>query len=330
MKLTDILRQINEEEEEDNKGQEFNIPKNMTLRSISIPVAKLEDYLNDSSNYGMYSRNIQNVGSSALQAKIEQEKSKIFGPTGKSMKDRTPPAKIAKAKELWNSSDAGWRKDKAKDIKSRFPEFDTTGWEELEFDELPKEAKKYNVFWDFITGPKLDALLKRVKSEFSTQENPLNWEEEDGRLIFPPDTNPKFDVIKKTVNTVMKNAGIPKEEYELKPEDIKGFIAPKQEIPTTPQPAGPSVLTLTLDPDKIKGKKPELNNIVKLLKNTYDKNFDYNKETNVIKIANIKPERRDIVRSQFGNFLKKTDPIKESLDFDLERYQMLRRAGIIK
>ena len=52
--------------------------------------------------------------------------------------------------------------------------------------------------------------------------------------------------------------------------------------------------------------------------------------TNVIKIANIKPERRDIVRSQFGNFLKKTDPFKESLDFDLERYQMLRRAGIIK
>jgi len=330
MKLTDILRQINEEEEEDNKGQEFNIPKNMTLRSISIPVAKLEDYLNDSSNYGMYSRNIQNVGSSALQAKIEQEKSKIFGPTGKSMKDRTPPAKIAKAKELWNSSDAGWRKDKAKDIKSRFPEFDTTGWEELEFDELPKEAKKYNVFWDFITGPKLDALIKRVKSEFSTQENPLNWEKEDGRLVFPPDTNPKFDVIKKTVDTVMKNASIPKKEYELKLEDIKGFIAPKQEIPSTPQPAGPSVLTLTLDPDKIKGKKPELNNIVKLLKNTYDKNFDYNKETNVIKIANIKPERRDIVRSQFGNFLKKTDPIKESLDFDLERYQMLRRAGIIK
>ena len=128
----------------------------------------------------------------------------------------------------------------------------------------------------------------------------------------------------------MKNAGISEEEYELKPEDIKGFIASKQEIPTTPQPVGPSVLTLTLDPDKIKGKKNELNAIIKLLKNTYEKNFDYNKETNVIKIANIKPERRDIVRSQFGNFLKKTDPIKESLDFDLERYQMLRRAGIIK
>jgi hypothetical protein len=127
----------------------------------------------------------------------------------------------------------------------------------------------------------------------------------------------------------MGNAGVEFKEdttYQLPDE------TPTQEPTLSPeaQPAGPSVLTLTLDPDKIKGKKPELNNIVKLLKNTYDKNFDYNKETNVIKIANIKPERRDIVRSQFGNFLKKTDPIKESLDFDLERYQMLRRAGIIK
>lgn len=325
MKLTDILRQINEEEEEDNKGQEFNIPKNMTLRSTSIPVSKLEDYLNDSSNYGMYSRNIQNAGSDALKTKIEQEQTKIFGPKGKF---RGPNMKLAAAKEKWNEANTEWKKSKAQEIASRIPGLDISGWEELKFNELPRQAK--DLFYDISTGPKLDALLKRVKSEFSTQENPLNWEEEDGRLVFPPDTNPKFDVIKKTVDTVMKNAGIPKEEYELKPEDIKGFITPKQEIPSTPQPAGPSVLTLTLDPDKIKGKKPELNNIVKLLKNTYDKNFDYNKETNVIKIANIKPERRDIVRSQFGNFLKKTNPIKESLDFDLERYQMLRRAGIIK
>ena len=68
------------EEEEDNKGQEFNTPKNMTLSSPSIPVAKLEDYLNDSSNYGMYSRNVQNVGSAAFQSRIEQEKAKISCP----------------------------------------------------------------------------------------------------------------------------------------------------------------------------------------------------------------------------------------------------------
>jgi DNA-directed RNA polymerase subunit F len=70
--------------------------------------------------------------------------------------------------------------------------------------------------------------------------------------------------------------------------------------------------------------------MVKLLQNTYDKNFDYDKENNVIKITNIKPERRADVRSQFAKFLKPQSPVKESLDFDFERYQMLRRAGIIK
>jgi hypothetical protein len=326
MRLTNILREI--EDEEDNIGQNVKIPTNMVLIPINASLQDLEKALNDDSNYEAYSRNVQNVGSAALQSKIESEQTKIFGPTGKSIKDRTPPAKVKKAKELWDAADAEWRKDKAKDIKSRFPEFDTTGWEELEFDELPKEAKKYNVFWDFITGPKLDALIKKVTSEFSTQENPLNWKEEDGRLVFPPDVNPKFEVIEKTVNTVMKNAGVSKKEYKLKPEDIKGFAPPKQEIPSTPQPAGPSVLTLTLDPDKIKGKKPELNAIIKLLKNTYDQNFDYDQENSVIKITNIKPERRADVRSQFAKFLKPVTPVKENFDF--ERYQMLRRAGIIK
>jgi hypothetical protein len=323
MKLTDILRQINEEEEEDNKGQKFNIPKNMTLSSPSIPLSKLEDYLNDSSNYGMYSRNIQNAGSDVLKEKIKQEQEKVFGPKGKA---RGPNMKLKAAKEKWDEADNEWKKSKAKEISSRLPELDPKGWEELTFDELPRQAK--DSFYDVITGPKLDALIKKVKSEFLTQENPLNWEEEDGRLVFPPDTNPKFEVIEKTVNTVMKNAGVSEKEYKLKPEDIKGFTLPKQETPPTPQPIGPSVLTITLDPAKIKGKKPELNAIIKLLKNTYEKNFDYDQENSVIKITNIKPERRADVRNQFSKFLKASTPIKE--DFDLERYQMLRRAGIIK
>ena len=50
----------------------------------------------------------------------------------------------------------------------------------------------------------------------------------------------------------------------------------------------------------------------------------------MIKITNIKPERRADVRKDFSKFLKQQLPVKESLDFDLEKYQMLRRAGIIK
>jgi hypothetical protein len=161
------------------------------------------------------------------------------------------------------------------------------------------------------------------------------------RVIFPLVSNKPFlgtqgeQGLKDIVNSILKNAKVSVEQADV----VRGTTSstsssteptptkPKQEIPT-PQPVGPSVLTLTLDPAKIKGKKPELNAIVKLLKNTYDKNFDYDQENSVIKITNIKPERRADVRNQFSKFLKASTPIKE--DFDFERYQMLRRAGIIK
>jgi hypothetical protein len=222
MRLTNILREI--EDAGDNNGRGTRIPHNMVLIPVNASLQDLEKALNDDSNYEAYSRNVQNVGSAALQSKIDSEKAKIFGPTGNSLKDRTPNAKVKKAKELWDAADTEWRKDKAKDIKSRFSEFDITGWEKLEFDQLPKEAKKYNVFWDFITGPKLDALISKVKSGFSTSEKPLNWEEENGELIFPPDFNPENNQIEKIVTTVMKNAGITgKKQYVIKSQPIKDY-----------------------------------------------------------------------------------------------------------
>ena len=332
MKLTDILREI--EDGEENKGQDVKIPNNMVLTPIGASLQKLEDALDDDLNYETYSRNVQNIGSAALQSKIEQEQAKIFGPTGKGIKDRPPNAKVAKAKELWDAADAKWRKSKAKDIQNRFPEFDITGWEELDFSELPKEARKYNVFWDVITGPKLDALIARVKSEFLTSEKPLNWVEEDGKLIFPPDLNPGFKQIEKIVATVMKNAGITgKNQYTIKPEPIKGY-----------QPPTPTKVDAEIKPvefkdvdesvaddikDEIKSKYPNLT--ISIFSSESSnlaviriKGFTSNQER-----TKVQGEANQILSDLSENLIKK-QKVKESLDFDLERYQMLRRAGIIK
>ena len=332
MKLTDILREI--EDGGENKGQDLKIPNNMVLTPIGASLQKLEDALNDDSNYETYSRNVQNVGSAALQSRIEQEKSKIFGPTGKGIKDRTPMAKVAKAKELWDTSDAEWRKSKAKDIKSRFPEFDTTGWEELEFNELPKEAKKYNVFWDFITGPKLDALIAKVKSEFSTSEKPLNWKEEDSRLVFPPDLNPGFKQIEKIVTTVMKNAGIEgKNQYTIKPEPIKDYQ------PVTPTKTDAAIKPIEFKDvdesvaddikDEIESKYP---NLTVSIFSSEDSNlalvrikgFTSNQER-----IKVQGEANQILSDLSENLTKKRK-LKEEQEFDFDKYQMLRRAGIIK
>jgi hypothetical protein len=332
MKLTDILREI--EDGEENKGQDVKIPNNMVLTPIGASLQKLEDALDDDSNYETYSRNVQNVGSAALQSRIEQEQAKIFGPTGKGIKDRTPNAKVAKAKELWDTSDIEWKKSKAKDIKNRFPEFDITGWEELDFSELPKEARKYNVFWDFITGPKLDALIARVKSEFSTSEKPLNWKEEDGRLVFPPDLNPGFKQVEKIVTTVMKNAGITgKDQYTINPEPIKNY---QLATPTKTDAAIKPIEFKDVDEsiaydikDEIESSYPNLTVSIfssedSSLAVVRIKGFTSNQER-----IKVQGEANQILSDLSENLTKK-QKVKESLDFDFEKYQMLRRAGIIK
>jgi hypothetical protein len=353
MKLTDILRQINEEEEEEN-GLKSPDKANYEVAIIPSDMQAALDALSNSENY-------------VVKVKDEEGNEKIDTNFSRTFSDRSQIDKIFGRSKMaeknedamnnWNSLSPVGRRSKVRDLQKREPEVYKKGIEGKDF------IKAYD-FWqsegnegseedfivanDYKSGVEFAPIKKISKlgtdNKYFPQKNAdtlkkyagtlsidTNYDIDGDKIVFPSAKNAwgNKELIKRRIKTIMGNAGVEFKEdttYQLPDE------TPTQEptLSPEPQPAGPSVLTLTLDPDKIKGKKPELNNIVKLLKNTYDKNFDYNKETNVIKIANIKPERRDIVRSQFGNFLKKTDPIKESLDFDLERYQMLRRAGIIK
>ena len=313
MKLIDILKEV--EDGKEGIKRSF-IPQNLVLIPINIPLQKLEDALNNDSNYKEYSRNIQNIGSAALQSKIEQEKEKIFGPSGKGIKDRAPMAKVAKAKVLWNDSDTKWKKSKSEEIKSRFPKFDITGWEELEFDELPKEAKKHNVFWDFITGPKLDAIIQKAKSQFSTSEKPLNWEIKDEMLVFLHNDNLTVNQAKNIVKKVMKSAGIDEETYKL---DVKDDIGKSPNI--QPSSSSKPTFKITLDPKKIKGKKDVLKKIDGL-KSTYRKNFSFSDKVLIIKnIDNAK--KMDLIK--FFSPYKKVEEVNE--DF---KKMMQIRAGIIK
>ena len=143
----------------------------------------------------------------------------------------------------------------------------------------------------------------------------------DDRVIFPLTSNKPFlgtqgeQGLRNIVDSILKNANVSVEQADVvRGTTVSSTTQPTPTLTPPPTAAGPSVLTLTLDPDKIKGKKPELNAMVKLLQNTYDKNLDYDKENNIIKITNIKPERRADVRSQFAKFLKQQSPVKESLD----------------
>jgi len=193
MRLTDILHEIEDQDQDNSTG--LRRIKNIALSTKETPIEKVEAALENLANYGQYKSYQQNT-----DVNIQQEKTKFFGPAG------GPNVKVAKAKQDWNSSDEKWRKFKAQDIGSRTG-MDITGWENLSFDELPKEARKYNIFYPISTKDALDKLITSLSGKATI----LNWVEEDELLVFPRKSNkniPGDDTLEKILRTVMDNAGI--------------------------------------------------------------------------------------------------------------------------
>jgi uncharacterized protein YktA (UPF0223 family) len=345
MKLTDILRQINEEEEE--SGLKDAPKEKYNFAIVPSDMGKALDALSDPENYMV--KTIDADGNEKIETDFTSNFAdratidKIFGSPNPQQRDKD-------AMNDWNSSSPVGRRSRLKDIQKRIPEIYKKGIEQKDFvkayDAWKNEGNEgseedFIVANDYKPGAEFAPIKKVSKAGTLTKYFPdktkdnmrkyggtlsidTHYDVDGDKIIFPSEKNPwkTQSLLKSRIETIMGNASVDYKPTEVSLDAIEKPIQPVQ------PPAGPSVLTITLDPAKIKGKKPELNAIIKLLKNTYEKNFDYDQENSVIKITNIKPERRADVRNQFSKFLKVSTPIKE--DFDFERYQMLRRAGIIK
>ena len=326
MKLTDILREI--EGDEDGMKQ-MKVNYDLAVQPTDLNAAL--DAMNNTANYGIYAQNMRDPKAIV----------KAFGPS-------IPAQKAGAAWKDWDSRSEDEKAFKLIDIKNRVPEAWAATEKEAEpgFERWQAEGNdgSLNDYLFSLSGKALPKNLvgtygknyypmktpDNLKKYAGKLEQDIHYVVKDGKIIFPSTLENPYKTkpyLSKVLKTIMDNAGV---EYELVDVEQDGGETPTTREKTPPPTNTTTVLTLTLDPDKIKGKKPELNAMVKLLQNTYDKNFDYDQESNIIKINNIKPERRADVRSQFAKFLKQQSPVKESLDFDLERYQMLRRAGIIK
>jgi hypothetical protein len=324
MKLTDILREI--EGDEDGMKQ---MKVNYDLAVEPADLDKALAALNDPKNYGIYAQNMSD----------RKTLERVFGPS-------IPSQKAQAAWKDWDSRSEDEKAFKIIDIKNRVPE----AWAATEkeaadgFERWQAEGNdgSLNDYLFTLSGKSLPKSLVGTYGKFyypeknaenqrkygGKMEQDVHYVVKDGKIIFPSTLENPYKTkpyLSKVLKTIMDNAGV---DFKLVDVEQDGGETPMTREKTPSPTNTTSVLTLTLDPDKIKGKKPELNAMVKLLKNTYDKDFDYDQENNVIKINNIKPERRNDVRSQFAKFLKSATPVKENFDF--ERYQMLRRAGIIK
>ena len=194
MNLFDILNEM-----EDQGGS--NLPresKDVVLIPKTTPIADIEDALNNLDNYGKYISYAQNTN-----LDVKKIKDAYFGPSGMG-----PNAKAKVTRTIWNEADTNWRKTKLEDIKSRHPELDVTGLENMKFEELPKEVSDPRVY--FITPYTKDKLEDLIKS-LSQSSNILSWFEDKGRLVFPRDNNeniPGDVALVNILKTVMNNAGI--------------------------------------------------------------------------------------------------------------------------
>jgi hypothetical protein len=324
MKLTDILREI--EGDEDGMKQ---MKVNYDLAVEPADLDKALAALNDTKNYGIYAQNMSD----------RKTLERVFGPS-------IPSQKAVAAWKDWDSRSEDEKAFKIIDIKNRVPEAWAATEKEAEagYEKWQAEGNdgSLNDYLFSLSGKSLPKSLvgtygKNYYPEKNSEnqrkyggkmEQDVHYVVKDGKIIFPSTLENPYKTkpyLSKVLKTIMGNAGV---DFKLVDVEQDGGETPITREKTPPPTNTTSVLTLTLDPAKIKGKKPELNAMVKLLKNTYDKDFDYDQENNTIKINNIKPERRADVRSQFAKFLKPITPVKENFDF--ERYQMLRRAGIIK
>ena len=130
--------------------------------------------------------------------------------------------------------------------------------------------------------------------------------------------------LEKVITLIMDTAGV----KFTKPVLTQLDTTPTQEpTPSTEPKSSSTTFKITLDPKKIKANKENSDAIkarISQLKNTYEKNFSYS--NNILTINNLPPEKKKDLINFFVPYQLK--PINE--DFDLERYQMLRRAGIIK
>jgi hypothetical protein len=203
MKLTDILREI---EDEEGGSQSTRAKYNIALTTKSTPLSQVEDALNDLENYGKYASYAQN-----LNVDIQQAKAKFFGPKG------GPNVKVATSKKDWNAADASWRKIKLKDIQTRVPGIDITGLEDVSYDELPKEVRDWKNFYPTLTKDALDSLIKNMTGT----PNILVWDIEKDSIVFPRKENkniPGDVTLEKVLKTVLDSAGI--SDYKIGRKEI--------------------------------------------------------------------------------------------------------------
>ena len=303
MNLRNILNEMSDDIGGNSKGTRRK--NNIAISTTTTPLEQVEAALMNLNNYKdagegqfvTYQRNADPSINPIIQ--------KAFGPGG------GPNMKILANKKEWNSADREWRLKKAKDIQSRTG-LDITGWEDINYDELPKEATDWRIFYP---QSSIDAMVPIILG-ITQDANILHWEEEDGALVFPRKKNtiiPGDDTMEKILNTVLKNAGI---------EDATIGRKTEEEGPITKKVSKFTQIRIPLDTrGDVAEVRKELQAKFMLPQAAYETNETEDGFELVIRNITI------LQKANIQSYLQDEDLLER---LNEEMRQMLVRAGIIK
>lgn len=321
MKLTDILREI--EGEEDGMGQ-LKVRYDLAVQPTNLDAALAA--LDDTKNYGIYAQNMRDP--EAIK--------KAFGPS-------IPAQKAGAAWKDWDSRSDDEKAFKIIDIKNRVPE----AWAATEkeaadgYEKWQAEGNdgSLNDYLYTLPGKSLPKSLvgtygknyypmktpDNLKKYGGKLEQNVHYIVKDDKIVFPHTLENPYKTkpyLSKVLKTIMDNAGV---EFTLVDVEQDAGEAPK----TVEKPKAEEVppLSYTADSrDKVEKARAA-----------------FQKEIGEVPTAKyeIEPVETDagrqyklvvtgISKDQRQKLLVKKTTLKEEQEFNFEQYQMLRRAGIIK
>ena len=319
MKLTDILREI--EGEEDGMSQlKVNYDLAVQPKNIDAALEAMDNIL----NYGIYAQNMRDP-----QAIV-----KAFGPS-------IPAQKAGAAWKDWDTRSEDEKAFKLIDLKNRVPEAFATAEKEAEsgYERWQAEGNdgSINDYLFTLSGKELPKdIIGRYGANYFPMKTPDNLKKyggklekdihyivKDGKIVFPYTLENPYKTkpyLSKVLKTIMDNAGV---EFQLVDVEQDGGEAPK----TVEKPKAETVPPLSVTADS-------LDKIDKIRK-------EFQKEIGEVPTAKYETETTKteegtqyklivtgISADQRKKLLVKKSTLKEEMEFDFDLYRMKKLAGL--
>jgi len=319
MKLTDILREI---EGEEDGMQQVKVRYDLAVEPADLDKALAA--LNDPKTYGIYAQNMRDPKAIV----------KAFGPS-------IPAQKAGAAWKDWDSRSDDEKAFKIIDIKNRVPEAWAKAEAEAEagYEKWQAEGNDGNLndYLFSLSGKELpkDIIGKyganyypmktpdNLKKYGGKLEQDIHYVVKDGKIVFPSTLENPYKTkpyLSKVLKTIMDNAKV---EYTLVDIEQDGGEAPK----TVEKPKADAVPPLSVTADS-------LDKIDKIRKT-------FQKEIGDVPTAKYETESTKtedgiqyklvvtgISKDQRQKLLVKKATLKEEMDFDFDLYRMKKLAGL--